>query len=57
HYLFDCPQYRRKRHIFASTVRQNATSITHILTSKKVAPHLNHFVNSTGRFKPTFGEL
>ncbi|KAG2071139.1 hypothetical protein BDR04DRAFT_1016818 [Suillus decipiens] len=57
HYLFDCPQYRRECHIFTNTIRHNATSITHILTSGKTTPHLIRFVNSTGRFKPTFGEL
>jgi ribonuclease HI len=57
HYLFDCPQYRREHHIFANAVRRNATSITHILTSKKTTPHLIRFINSTGRFKSTFGEL
>lgn len=57
HYLFDCPQYRRERHVFANAVRRNATSIAHILTSADALPHFIKYINSTGRFKPTFGEL
>ncbi|KAG2033274.1 hypothetical protein BDR03DRAFT_967858, partial [Suillus americanus] len=57
HYLFDCPQYQRERRIFADAVRRNATFIAHILTSEKALPHLIRYINSTGRFKPTFGEL
>jgi len=57
HYLFDCPQYRRERHIFSNALGRNATSISYILTSSKATSHLVRFVNSTGRLKPNFGEL
>ncbi|KAG2052019.1 hypothetical protein BDR06DRAFT_938349 [Suillus hirtellus] len=57
HYLFDCPQYRQERHILSNALRRDATSISYILTSEKAIPHLSKFINSTGRFKPTFGEM
>jgi ribonuclease HI len=57
HYLFDCPQYRRERHLLSNALGRNATSLTYILTSEKATPHLVRFINCTGRFKPTFGEI
>ncbi|KAG2742180.1 hypothetical protein P692DRAFT_20749314 [Suillus brevipes Sb2] len=56
HYIFECPQYRKERHIFANAARRDALSIAHILTSDKITPHLIRYINSTGRFKPIFGE-
>lgn len=57
HYLFDCPQYRRERHLLSIALGRNAISLSYILTSEKATPHFIRFINSTGRFKPTFGEL
>ncbi|KAG2051280.1 hypothetical protein BDR06DRAFT_890015, partial [Suillus hirtellus] len=56
-YIFDCPQYRQEHHLLVNALRRDATSISYILASEKVIPHLSRFINSTGRFKPTFGEL
>lgn len=34
HYLFDCPQYARERHILSNALRRKANSLTHLLTSE-----------------------
>ncbi|KAG2129734.1 hypothetical protein DEU56DRAFT_741184 [Suillus clintonianus] len=57
HFIFECPQYQRERHIYANATRRNALSITHLLSSEKATPHLLRYINSTGRLKPTFGEI
>jgi ribonuclease HI len=57
HYLFDCPQYVRERHILSNALRRKANSLTYILTSEKAIDPLIRFINSTGRLKPTFGEI
>ncbi|KAG2135239.1 hypothetical protein DEU56DRAFT_738039, partial [Suillus clintonianus] len=57
HLLFDCPQYQHERHILVNALRRDATSLAYLLTSEKAIPHLSRFINSTGRFKPTFGVL
>ncbi|OAX32249.1 hypothetical protein K503DRAFT_672141, partial [Rhizopogon vinicolor AM-OR11-026] len=55
--LFDCPQYAHERHILSNTLRRQATSISYLLTSDKATKLLMRFINSTGRLKPTFGEI
>jgi len=55
--MFICPQYARERHIFANVLRRKATSIGYILTEDEANRPLINYVNSTGRFKPTFGEI
>jgi hypothetical protein len=57
HYLFDCPQYAHERHLFANSIRRQATSTAFILTSEKATQPLMQFINKTERFKPTFGEI
>lgn len=57
HFLFDCPQYVRERHILSNTLRHKANSLTYILTSKKATESLICFINSTGQLKTTFGEI
>ncbi|KAH7916825.1 hypothetical protein BV22DRAFT_970267, partial [Leucogyrophana mollusca] len=57
HFLFSCPQYACERHIMRRTLRRKATSLTYILTSEDALEPFLKFVNSTGRFKPTFGEV
>ncbi|KAG2136075.1 uncharacterized protein EDB93DRAFT_1091910 [Suillus bovinus] len=57
HYLLNCPQYTRERHILNNTLRRQASSIAFLLASKKAIDPLRRFINSTGRFKMTFGEI
>ena len=56
HFLFDCPQYVRERHIFQKALRRKATSIGYILTAEKATQALMKYINSTARLKSTFGE-
>lgn len=56
HFLFDCPQYRRECHLLQIALKRDATSISYILTSDKATPHIIRYINSTNRFKSTFGE-
>lgn len=57
HYLFDCPQYAHERHILTNALRRNASSISFILSSIKATKPLMRYINSTGRFKQTLGEI
>ncbi|KAG2069798.1 hypothetical protein BDR04DRAFT_1020620 [Suillus decipiens] len=57
HYLLDFPQYAHERHILNNSLRRQTTSIAFLLTSEKATAPLVRFVNSTGRFKTTFGEI
>ena len=57
HYLFDCPQYARERHILANALRRKATSIGYILTSDKATRPLMQYINGSARFKPVLGEI
>ena len=56
HLLFDCPQYTCECHTLRNTLRCNASSIGFILTSEKATNVLMKYINSTSRFKSTFGE-
>jgi hypothetical protein len=57
HFLLLCPQYARERHILSNTLKCNATSIPFLLSNVKATSPLIRYVNSTGRLKPTFGEV
>jgi len=57
HFMFVCPQYACERHIFANVLRRKATSIGYILTEDEANRPLIRYVNSTGRLKPTYGEI
>ena len=57
HFLFDCPQYAHERHIMSNALRRKASSIEYILTADKATKPLMRFINSTGRLRPTFGEI
>ena len=56
HLIFDCPQYARERHTLQNTLRRKASSINFILSSEKATHALMKYINSTQRFKTTFGE-
>ncbi|KAF9232020.1 hypothetical protein BU15DRAFT_10295, partial [Melanogaster broomeanus] len=57
HFLLACPQYARERFVLACKLRRKATMIPHLLADTKAVPVLLTFVNSTGRFRPTFGNV
>ena len=57
HFLFICPQYDRERHILANALNCKATSLPFLLADPKATEHFLRYVNSTGRFKPTFGDV
>jgi hypothetical protein len=52
-----CPQYDRERHILACALRRDATSLPFLSSNPKGTEHFLWYVNSTGRFKPTFGDV
>ncbi|KAJ8592778.1 hypothetical protein M405DRAFT_812199 [Rhizopogon salebrosus TDB-379] len=57
HFLFVCPQYDCERHILACALRRNATSLPFLLSNPNATEHFLRYVNSTGRLKPTFGDV
>ncbi|KAH7918443.1 hypothetical protein BV22DRAFT_978405, partial [Leucogyrophana mollusca] len=57
HYFFDCPQYVREWHRLSTTLRCNALSISYMLSKADAIPALLDYINATGRFKSTFGEV
>ncbi|KAG2069551.1 hypothetical protein BDR04DRAFT_1101431 [Suillus decipiens] len=52
HYLLDCPQYVRGRHILNNSLRRQTSSIAFFLTSEQAIAPLMRFVNSTERSRP-----
>jgi hypothetical protein len=57
HFLLLCPQYARERHILTNTLKRNASSIPFLLSNSKAVTPLIRYVNSTGRLRPTFGDV
>ncbi|KIK37492.1 hypothetical protein CY34DRAFT_92642 [Suillus luteus UH-Slu-Lm8-n1] len=57
HLLIECPKYQRERHILHSALGRDASSIPYLLTKPEAIPHLIKLINSTRRFKTTFGEV
>jgi hypothetical protein len=55
--LIDCMHHIRARHTLVRALGRKATSIQHLLTDPDATAHLVSFVNSTGRFRPTLGEI
>ncbi|KAG2045470.1 hypothetical protein BDR06DRAFT_846091, partial [Suillus hirtellus] len=56
-FLLDCTQYVHEQHILMNALRCQANSISFLLNSDQALDHLMHYINSTGRFKPSFGEI
>ncbi|KAG2063074.1 hypothetical protein BDR04DRAFT_945581, partial [Suillus decipiens] len=52
-----CPQYRRERHVLRCSLGRKASSLPYLLSDPNATPHLVRFINGTGRFKQTFGEV
>ncbi|KAG2156411.1 hypothetical protein DEU56DRAFT_700514, partial [Suillus clintonianus] len=57
HLLTICPHYQRARHVLIQALGRKATSIPFLLTNEDATPHLVPYINATGRFKTTFGEV
>lgn len=57
HFLVECPQYQRERHILHCELGWDTSSIPHLLSNPNAIPHLVRFINSTHRLKQTFGEV
>lgn len=57
YFLLDCPQYVHEHFILANILKCNTTSIPYLLSNTKAINPLINFVNSSGRLKPTFGDI
>ncbi|KIJ08954.1 hypothetical protein PAXINDRAFT_88146, partial [Paxillus involutus ATCC 200175] len=57
HYILKCPQYVRERFILTRALRRKAHHLSHLLSDSKAVPYLINYVNNTGRFKATYGEV
>jgi hypothetical protein len=57
HFLLSCPAYERhRRHLFY-TLNRGSRSLATLLSHPKATKHLFKFINKTGRFKSTLGDL
>ena len=57
HFLLVCPKYAHERHQLRHQLRRKADSLPFLLSSPAAIKPLLKFVNSTGRFHSTFGNL
>jgi len=57
HYLFDCPAWGKARNTLVRKVGRDAESLAFLLTNPKATQPLLCYVNETGRFKDTFGDI
>ncbi|KIK72664.1 hypothetical protein PAXRUDRAFT_81702, partial [Paxillus rubicundulus Ve08.2h10] len=57
HFTLSCLQYAREHHILMLHLCRNTSNIPHLLSHSKAVPLLMNFMNSTGRFKATFGDI
>lgn len=57
HYLTACSHHRRAQHLLIGALGHKATSVQYLLTDPDATPHLVIYVNATGRFRPTLGEV
>ncbi|KAG7094368.1 hypothetical protein E1B28_007969 [Marasmius oreades] len=58
HFLFECPTYRKERHLMKQKLGRGADSLAHLLLGKKdTLRELIKFTGRTGRLKATFGEF
>ena len=57
HFLLVCPKYVRERHQLRCQLHRNADSLPYLLSSPTALKPLLQYVNSTGRFHSTFGNL
>lgn len=57
HFLFDCPQYRRERHVLQRKLKRKADSLSYLLSKPDASIPLLSYIHATGRLKPTFGNI
>ncbi|KAF9223054.1 hypothetical protein BS17DRAFT_668662, partial [Gyrodon lividus] len=57
YFILSCPHYTRECFILAQHLQRKASNIPYLLSHSKAIPFLMNYVNSTGRFKATFGEV
>ena len=57
HFLFDCPQYERERHILRCRLGRAAASTADLLGSGEAVTETLKFVRETGRFAQKQGEV
>ncbi|KAF8579206.1 hypothetical protein K439DRAFT_1360161, partial [Ramaria rubella] len=54
HFLFQCPTYARQRHQLVSTLQQDATHISTLLSNRDAITPLFKHIKQTKRFHCTF---
>ena len=57
HFLFDCPQYERERHILRCRLGRAVASTADLLGSGEAVTETLKFVRETGRFAQKQGEV
>jgi len=57
HVLFRCWKYATQRHQLALTLKRKAYSIQHLLSNRSAIRHTLNFLNKTGRFRATYGDI
>jgi len=57
HYLFECPAWNTARRQLVQAVGRQAESLSHLLNDKNALHSLMRYINSTGRFRKTYGNL
>lgn len=57
HFLTQCPMYRVPRERMEHTLKRGATEIRILLGRLNAMPALFQYINDTGRFKATFGDV
>lgn len=57
HFLFNCPHYRRERHILQTKLKRKAGSLSYLLSNAHATIPLLAYIHATGRLKTTFGPL
>ncbi|EIW75360.1 hypothetical protein CONPUDRAFT_40248, partial [Coniophora puteana RWD-64-598 SS2] len=57
HFLFDCPAWSGARQLVVRKAGRRAESLEYLLNDERGVRVLMVFVNSTGRFRQTYGDL
>ncbi|KIK80153.1 hypothetical protein PAXRUDRAFT_159409 [Paxillus rubicundulus Ve08.2h10] len=57
HFLLSCPHYACECHQFLSQLHQRVTHIPFLLSNSKGARLVLNYIDHTGHFKPTFGDV
>ncbi|EIW83653.1 hypothetical protein CONPUDRAFT_50829, partial [Coniophora puteana RWD-64-598 SS2] len=57
HFLFDCPAWGRSRRVMVRETGRHAESLAYLLNEERGVRSLMKFINATGRFRGTYGEL